>query len=183
MLKPLLKWSLILFGGMILLFLAAVVAGSMLPPRIEVRRAIAINRPPENVWWVLTDYTNMSLWHPQYKAAAPLSDPGDKPMRWRATYTDGLAANVEVWQERYPTLLAERISDPRLPFAGSWKVEMERKERTSQVTVHSIVDLRRPLDRLFVRLFVKPDAELDKILNSLKRRVESTTVKPSEATS
>src|ERR1051325_1632253 len=177
--KLLLKWFAVLAGAMGLLVTTAFAIGSMLPARIEVRRAIAINRPPENVWWVLTDYNNMALWHPQYRRSAAVSNPGDRPMRWRATYTDGITANVEVVQERYPSLLAERISDTNLPFAGSWKIDLARKELTSLVTVQSTVDLRRPLDRLSVRLFVKPEAELDKILNSLKRRVETSTVKPS----
>jgi Polyketide cyclase / dehydrase and lipid transport len=181
--KLLLKWLLLLTGAISLLYVIALVAGTLLPARIEARRIISINRPPENVWWVLTDYTNMALWHPQYKSAAPVSNPGDKPMRWRAIYTDGLAATVEVWQERYPTFLAERISDPKLPFSGNWKVDLLRKDLTSQVTVQSSVELRKPFDRLFVRLFVRPEAELDRILNSLKRRVESTTIKPTPATS
>jgi uncharacterized protein YndB with AHSA1/START domain len=181
--KLLLKWFAVLAGAIGLLVATAFLIGSMLPARIEVRRVIGINRPPENVWWVLTDYSNMSLWHPQYKSTAPVSNPGDKPMRWRATYTDGITAYVEVWQERYPTFLAERISDTSLPFAGTWKVDLVRRELTSQVTVQSTVELRRPLDRLSVRLFVKPEAELDKILNALKRRVETSTIKPSAATS
>jgi hypothetical protein len=184
MLKVLLKSFLALVSATALATVIAFAVGAMLPERIQVRRVIGINRPPENVWWVLTDYGNMPLWHPHYRSAAPLSNPGDKPMRWRATYSDGLSANVEVWEENYPTSLAERISDPKLPFAGSWKIDLVRKEQlNSQVTAQSTVDLRRPLDRLFVRMFVKPEAELDKILNSLKRRVETSTVKPSAATS
>ena len=181
--KLLLKWFLVLAGAIAALYVFALVAGNLLPARIQTRRVIAINRPPENVWWVLTDYNNMALWHPQYRSAAPISNPGDKPIRWRATYTDGVTATVEVWQERYPTFLAERITDPKLPFAGNWKIDLARKGLTSLVTVQSSVELRRPLDRVFVHMFIRPDAELDRILNSLKRRVESATVMPSNATS
>ena len=181
--KSVLKWFVLPLGVIVLICAAAYLAGTLLPGHIEVRRTITINRPPENVWWVLTDYANMALWHPQYKRTAPLSNPGDKPMRWRATYSDGVTVNVEVWQEQYPKLLAERISDRRRRFAGGWKVDLVRKQQTSVVTAQSTVELRRPLDRLFVHLFVKPDAELDRILNSLRRRVESTTVMPSAATS
>ena len=59
--------------------------GSVLPARIEVTRSISINRPPENVCWVLTDYNSLALWHPQYRSAATISYPGEKPVRWRAT--------------------------------------------------------------------------------------------------
>jgi hypothetical protein len=181
--KLVVKWFLLAAGVVCLVCAGGLVAGFLLPPRIHARRVIAINRPPENVWWVLTDYSNMALWHPQYRNAVALSNPGDRPMRWRATYTDGLTATVEVSDERYPTFLEERITDPKLPFQGSWKIEMSRKDQTAQVTAESTVELRRPVDRLFVWLFVRPDAELEKILNSLKRRVESSTVKPSAATS
>ena len=181
--KLLVKWFLLVAAVVCVVAAIGLLAGFLLPSRIHARRVIAINRPPENVWWVLTDYSNMPLWHPQYRNAVAISNAGDRPMRWRATYTDGVTAMVEVWDERYPTFLAERIRDPKLPFEGSWKVEMARKDQTAQVTAESTVELRRPLDRLFVHLFVRPEAELDKILNSLKRRVESSTVKPSAATS
>src|SRR5690348_10342338 len=99
MAKLRLRWFLVVAGAIALLFLSAWLAGSLLPARIQARRVIAINRPPENVWWVLTDYTNMAVWHPQFKRTAPTSNPGDKPMRWRATFTDGVTANIEVWEE------------------------------------------------------------------------------------
>ena len=181
--KLLLKMLAVVVGVSGLLLVAALAVGTMLPSRIQVRRVISINRPPENVWWVLTDYSNMAVWHPQYKRTAPASAAGDKPMKWRATYTDGISALVEVWQEKYPTFLAERITDPKLPFNGNWKIELLRKELTTQVTAQSTVELRRPLDRVLVRVFVRPEAEMDKILNSLKRRVETSTIKPSPATS
>ena len=62
-------------------------------------------------------------------------------------------------------------------------MDLQRRELTTQVTVYSHAELHRPLDRVFVHLFVKPDLEVEKILSGLKRRVESSTVKPSAATS
>jgi predicted HAD superfamily phosphohydrolase len=109
--------------------------------------------------------------------------PGEKPTRWRATYTDGRTCNFVVLEEDAPRRYAERISDTNVPFAGAWNLELERRELTTQVTAHSRVELHRPLDRLFVRLFVKPEVEVEKILNGLKRRVEGSTVNPTPATS
>ena len=86
-------------------------------------------------------------------------------------------------RKRTPYYYAERISDTNLPFSGGWKLDLERRELTTQVTVHSRSELHWPLDRLFVRLFVKPEREVDKILDGLKRRVEGSTVKPTAATS
>jgi len=181
--KTFLKCALVAIGTFALLIAAAIAYGTTLPSQIEVTKTISINRPRENVWWVLTDYNSLTLWHPQYKAARMISSPGEKPTRWRATYTDGRSADVEVSEESYPLHFVERIADTNLPFAGYWKVELERRELTTQVTVHSHAELHRAMDRVFVHLFVKPDVEVEKILSGLKRRVESSTVKPSAATS
>lgn len=181
--KILLKWALVVIGAFALVVTVAIAVGMTMPAQIEVTRTISINRPPENIWWVLTDYNGLTLWHPQYKSTAIVSSPGEKPTRWRATYTDGRTANVEVSDEHSPVHYAERISDTNLPFSGGWEVDLERRELTTQVTVHSHAKLHRPLDRVFVRLFVKPEREVEKILDGLKRRVEGSTVKPTAATS
>jgi uncharacterized protein YndB with AHSA1/START domain len=183
MLKTLLILGIIFAGTCAMVIGGAFAVGSRMPSQIEVTRTISINRPPENVWWVLTDYNSFPLWHPQYRSAGIVSPLGEKPIRWRATYTDGRTANMIVAEENAPNHYAERISDTNLPFSGSWTLDLERRELTTEVTVHSHAELHRPLDRLLVHLFVTPELEVEKILNGLKRRVEASTVKPTAATS
>jgi hypothetical protein len=91
--------------------------------------------------------------------------------------------DIVVSEDNPPTRYAERIAGRDLPFSGGWTLDMERRELTTKVTAHSVAELHRPLDRLFVHLFVKPDVEMDRILSSLKRRVETATVTPTPATS
>jgi hypothetical protein len=183
MLKLFAKWLLTAFVVLTGLYLCGTVIGLILPAVIDVSDSIVINRPAENVWWVLTDYSNAPLWHPQYKNAGPMSLPGDKPTRWRATYTDGYTVNVEVKEEIFPTHLVEQISDRNLPFSGGWTVDLVRIGEQCRVTAHSRAEIHWPIDRLFVRWFLRPRVELDRILAGLKQRVEATTVKPSPATS
>jgi uncharacterized protein YndB with AHSA1/START domain len=161
----------------------AFVTGAFLPGEFEVTRTVTINRPPQNVWWVLTDYNNLQLWHPQYRGVRMLSNPGETPVRWSAIYTDGLLANVVVTESKYPVRYAERINDNKVSFTGGWEVDLQGGDLTTQVTAHSHVELHKPFDKLFVRLFIKPGDEVDRILQGLKRRVEGSTVKPSAATS
>ena len=153
--------------------------GLVLQAKIEATQSIVINRPPENVWYVLTDYARATLWHPQYRESRQISELGETPIRYRVTYSDGAVADITVTAETYAKHLAERISDNDLPFSGDWSVEIERDGDQSRVTAHSTVELHRPLDRLLVRLLVHPNAELSKILEALKQRVESATAKPS----
>ena|SRR5690242_10498299 len=177
------RWGLVVALTVALILAVAFTIGSTMSAKIEVTRTIVIDRPPENVFWVLGDYANLALWHPQYRSVSVISSPGDKPMRWRATYTDGRTADIVVSEDNPPVRYAEQISDPNLPFSGGWTLDMERLDLTTKVTAHSTAELHRPLDRLFVRLFVKPDLEVDRILASLKRRVESATITPAPATS
>jgi uncharacterized membrane protein len=177
------RWVLIATSAVVLILAIAFAAGATLPARIEVTRTVVINRPAEDIWRVLTDYNSLALWHPQYRGTRMVSNPGEKPVRWRALYTDGRSANVAVSEESFPLRYAEQISDADLPFSGKWQLRMEPSDLTTKVIAHSTAELHRPLDRLFVRLFVKPDLELDKILAGLKRRVESATVNPTPATS
>src|SRR5689334_15894424 len=109
------RWTLVAFSIAFLLVAAAMVVGAFLPANIDVTRTISINRRPPNVWWVLTDYNNLTLWHPQYRGVRLLSNLGDKPTRWSAIYTDGQSANVVVSEETYPVRYAEQISDRKLP--------------------------------------------------------------------
>lgn len=177
------RWVLVAAVTLALILAIAFTIGSTIPEKIEVSRSIVINRPPENIFWVLGDYENLALWHPQYRSVSVISSPGEKPLRWRATYTDGRTANIVVAEDNPPLRYAERIADSNLPFSGGWTLDMERRDLTTKVTAHSTAELHRPLDRLFVRLFVKPDLEVDRILDGLKRRVETATVKPTAATS
>jgi len=181
--RGLLRWALIAGISLALIVAIAFAVGAALPAKIQVTRSVVINRPPENVFWVLNDYQNIPLWHPQFRGAAVLTNPGDKPVRWRATYTDGLKADIEVSEDNPPARYSERIADPNLPFSGYWTLEMERHDLTTKVTAHCTSELHRPLDRLLVRLFVKPNVDVEHILAGLKRRVETATITPTAATS
>jgi uncharacterized protein YndB with AHSA1/START domain len=131
------RWLLIAALAVVLILAIAFAAGAVLPARIDVTRSVVINRPPENIWRVLTDYNSLSLWHPQYRGTRIISNPGEKPVRWRALYTDGRTANVTVAEENFPLRYAEKISDIDLPFSGRWQLQMERSDLTTKVTAHS----------------------------------------------
>ena len=177
------KWIALAVAALAVAFSGAMLWGWMLPAHLEAKRSVVINRPPETVWWVLTDYNNAALWHPQYKTSRAISAPGEKPIRWRVLYTDGKVANIEVREEKYARHLVEGIADAKLPFTGSWTVDLEPDDEMCKVTVHSSVVIRRPLDRLFVHWLVDPQVELAKILNALRLRVETSTVRPTPGTS
>ena len=183
MLKLLLKWLLTAASVLGVVYLSGMLAGLTLPEAIDVGASITINRPPETVWWVLTDYSGAAGWQPQFKNSEMTSAPGEEPVRWRATYADGYVVNFEVKERNFPTHLREQISDRNLPFSGDWTIDLARTGEQCRVTARSHAEIHRPIDRLFVRWFVRPDTELERILASLKRRVETSTVKPTPATS
>lgn len=175
------KWVFVACAAPAAFYFIGLGVGSRLPANLAATASIVINRPPENVWWILTDYSNEAMWHPQYKETSMTSGPGEWPIRWRVMYTDGQIANVEVTSNTFPHM-AERILDKGLSFTGGWTVDLERAGDGCRVTAHSSVEIHPPLDRLFVRWFVHPEAELGKILDRLKQRVETTTGKPSPGT-
>ena len=175
MLKLVGKWMLWAVGAMAGVFLTIVLVGWTFPVAETTTNTITINRPPQNVWWILTDYNNASQWHPQFREAVMLSLPGDKPMRWRGTYTDGAVVNFEVVESDFPKRLVERIADNNLPFGGTWTVVIRTDDlRTSVVTVQARAENYNPFNRFVVHLFVNPSAEVDRILKALKSRVESS---------
>jgi uncharacterized protein YndB with AHSA1/START domain len=165
-------------GSAVAVYLLLLGAGYVFPSRIEAAARITINRPPENVWWVLTDYNHMAAWHPQYRNATTLTPPGEAPLRWQIEYSDGYVVNAEVVEEKFPSRLVERITDGNLPFGGGWTVELTPVGPNTEVTVHSKVEIHAPIQRLIVHLLVPAQTELERILEALKGRVESVTVRP-----
>ena len=174
MLKLLGKWLLWAIGAIGGVFLVIALIGWSFPVAETTTNTVTINRPPESIWWVLTDYNNASSGQPQFRESSMVSVPGEKPVRWRAVYTDGYPVNFEVVESEFPRHLVERIADTGVPFGGTWTVDIRVEGTLSRVTVKARAENYNPFTRFMVHLFVNPPAEVNRILLSLKSRVESS---------
>jgi uncharacterized protein YndB with AHSA1/START domain len=137
---------------------------------VEVREAIEIGAPPEEVWAVVSDPANDPRWCPKVRAAEPAGEG-----RWLVTHTPvpmrpSLELTVELEEVQPPARLTMRQEDETSVFEVEYLLEPTAVgTRFTQVSTFEWKRLPRPLQRVFAH-GVRRDVRGQ--LRELKRLVE-----------
>src|ERR1044071_5046407 len=85
-------------------------------------RAVRLDKPPAQVWAVMTDFQGATSWRKGLKSVERLPDQNGHPV-WRETGSYGVIP-LEIVELTPPARVVTRIADPKLPFGGTWTYEL-----------------------------------------------------------
>ncbi len=114
------KWVLIAVAVLIGVVAAVALVGALLPKGHVASRSSRFKQPPQAVWEVIIGPPN---WRPDVTGFEQL--PAREGRRsWKETGRHGQAITYEMGEEIPPRRLVTRMTDPKLPFGGSWIFEI-----------------------------------------------------------
>lgn len=148
------KWLLI--AAPILVGLAAAIAtvglgGLLLPVKHTASRAARFAAPPQTIWAIMTDFPNHPSWRPGLKTIARDPDISGHQV-WRETDKHGNSIPMEMVTLDPPRRLVSRIADPKLPFGGTWAIDLTPSGEGTQVRITEDGEVYNPAFRYVSRI-------------------------------
>lgn len=159
----------IVVGVLVVLVLAVLAVGATLPVAHVAARRVRLPVGPERVWPVLTDVAGYPSWRPRVARIEML---GDEPVGWREIGKDG-KITFEIAEADEPRRLVTRITDPKLPFGGSWTYELAPDGDGCAVTVTEHGEVRNLLFRFMSRFVLGHTATIDGYLTALGTKFDA----------
>lgn len=151
-------------GGIVLLSLAGLLLGA----EQVVSGEAMLDRPPETIWRVLTDFDGMPLWRSDLTALERLPDLGGRPA-WREIGRKGTRI-LELATAEPPRRLVVRRAQGGLPSLPMRTFELAPRGRGTLLTVTERDLVRNPLRRVLNRL-LPPRAPITRFLRDLAQRL------------
>jgi uncharacterized protein YndB with AHSA1/START domain len=161
-----LSWLLIALGVLAGVFLLIILAGSVLPRRHVVARALKTTRPVEEVWKVLTDIEALPTWHDGVVSVQRLPDHEGRPV-WLEVYRGNYPIRLETTEAVPPRRLVRTVADASGPFRGRWEFDLSPRDGGCRVTLTEHGEVPNPFFRFMARLFMDPALYLEIYLRAL----------------
>jgi uncharacterized protein YndB with AHSA1/START domain len=161
------KWVLRVIAGLILVVLAIVAVGLMLPREHRATTTTIIRAPVDSVWKTIADVQTHAQWRDGVERVEIVS--AGEPMRWREI-TDQGAMTLERVEASPPRRMVSRIADEDLPFGGTWTYELEPVDTGTQVRITEDGFVSNPIFRFMSRFVFGHHATQASYLRSLGRR-------------
>ena len=176
------RWLLVGVGALVAIAVVAAIVvtavGATLPRAHVATRAARFPVAPDALWATLTDVAGYPRWRSDVRAVEML--PSDTArVAWREVAKHGSVAYAMTGATR-PVRLTTTITDPTLPYGGSWEFALAPDGDGTRLVVTEYGDVRNPLFRFVSRFVMGHTATLDAYLSALGRRY-GVTIVPEDA--
>jgi Polyketide cyclase / dehydrase and lipid transport len=168
-------WLFVVVGAILGLLFVVIVTGMLLPKTHLVSRSLMMKAAPDELWPLISDFDNVSTWHPQVIQAERLPDHFGREV-WRESYKDGSSLKLETMESLPPRRLVRSIADESGPFTGRWEFDITPAEEGCRLTITEKGEISNPLFRFIFRLFMKPAMSLERYLKSLAAKFGETAM-------
>jgi hypothetical protein len=166
------KWVLIVFTVLAAILILIALIGWLLPKAHTVTREARFHQPPEAVWRAITDIDAMPTWRQGLKSVKHLPDQNGLPA-WVETLDSGTIPLATVVSQP-PVKLVVRITDPKLPFGGTWTYEIMPIPTGSSLRIREDGEVYNPIFRFVSRFILGQSATIDAYLKSLAKKFGET---------
>lgn len=127
------KWTLGIVGTIVLIAVAILGIGTMVPESHVASRVAGYDQPPEAIWEAITNFEEFPSWRSTVDSVEPLVLP-DGRTGWVENGSFG-PLPMALEEATPPRRLVLRIADPELPFGGTWTYEVRASNGGSTLTI------------------------------------------------
>jgi hypothetical protein len=160
------KWVWIIGGSLVLIVAIVAVVGAMLPQSHHASRRARFRQRPEAIYAVLAGPPD---WRSDVKGFGKLSD-----RKWWEQDSHGKKITFELVEDRAPLRRVTRIADPKLPFGGTWTIEIAPEAAGSAVRISEDGEIYNVIFRFVARYFMGYTSTIDGYLRDLGRKFGET---------
>jgi hypothetical protein len=157
------KIFLIVLGVIVLLIVAVVAIGALLPKRHEVARSASFKASPEKLFALIAGDQS---WRPDVKECELIADQNGRQFQ-RETSKHGETILYELMDEKPPVAIVRRIATENLPYGGSWSFELQPVEGGTRVRITEDGEVYNPIFRFVSKFVIGQTATLDTYLKAM----------------
>jgi hypothetical protein len=162
------KWLVIVVLSVAGLLIVAALIGYLLPRDHTASRANRYNQSPEVLWTAITDVDAMPSWREGLKSIKHLPSSNTLPAHLEVTTMGEIP--YQTIEMVAPRKLVRRISDPNLPFGGSWTFEIVPAAPGATLRITENGYVINPFFRFMSRFIFGYTSELDRYLRALSKK-------------
>lgn len=162
------RWIVWIVAGIAIIAALVVIIGYSLPKGHTATRTADVALPPDAVYALLIDVDKYPAWRPGVKALTRQPDREGRPA-WTEE-VGGMKIPLQFEKMERPTLLVARITDPSLPFGGTWTYRIAPAPGGSRVTITEDGEVSNPFFRFMSRFVFGHTATLDEFVRNLEAR-------------
>ena len=164
------KWTSIALAAVVsiaIVISVVVFIGSRLPRAHHAGAERMLPIPPELLWRMLTDVERFPSWRAEVTRVQRLPDRDGKP----AWIEEGRSGKMAFAFDRMeaPRLLVSRITDPNLPFGGTWTLEIAPAPGGAHLRISEDGEIYNPVFRFMARFVFGYDGTINGYFASLER--------------
>lgn len=175
------KWVLIVVGILVGIVAMVAVIGALLPKGHVATRAARFRQAPAAIWKTITDYEKFPSWRPGLTSVERLPDRGSH-LAWAEHTGEGWKAETLPFelvestapQENSPGRVVTRIADPKLPFGGTWTLEVTPVGGGTLLRITEQGEIYNPFFRFISRFITGQTKSMENYLTALGKKYGET---------
>ncbi|MFZ0771314.1 MAG: SRPBCC family protein [Candidatus Sulfotelmatobacter sp.] len=153
----------ILAAGVVLIILAVVVTGSLLPKRHVVSRSASYRATPEHLFSLIAGPQN---WRPDVLRCEAAPDANGRELM-RETTRGGETVTYELLDRVPAKSLTRRIATENLPYSGAWTYSLQPDGEITVVRITEDGQVYNPVFRFMSRFVLGHTRTMDAYLRAL----------------
>jgi hypothetical protein len=161
------KWLLIFVIVLAAPVIIAASVGAMLPRTHVASRNIVLPKAPQEVWAVIS---GPPTWRAEIRSYQEMPAHNGHRM-WKETDSHGQTIAYEEMEAVPPSRLVTRIADMKLPFGGTWTIDVTPSGAGSSVKITENGEVYNPVFRFMSRFVIGQTATIDAYLKSLRTKL------------
>ena len=165
------KWVLWTVVSLVVVAVAVIVVGWLLPRAHEASRSAHFDAPPDRVYDAVADVAGYAGWL-EGVSRIELLEPRSGTIRFREHTSSGPIV-MEVDEARPPSRFVTRIADPDQPFGGTWTFAIAPDAGGARLTITERGEVYNPIFRFMARFVFGYTATMDGYLRSLQKKLSS----------
>jgi hypothetical protein len=154
---------LIVIGALVLIAVAIVGIGAMLPKRHVVSRIAAYHATPDQLFSLIIGPQN---WRRDVVRWENVPDAGGRVLT-RETTRDGQTIIYELLERVVPTSVKRRIATENLPYSGTWTYSLQSNDGVTTVRITEDGEVYNPIFRFMSRFVLGQTGTMDAYLRAL----------------
>ena len=170
------KWFWIAAGVIVVVVVATLIVGWLLPEKHTASRHASFQASPETVWALITDVEQFPSWRSDVKTVERLANRDGQPV-WVEEGSNGRITFAVERSDR-PRLLVVRIADRDLPFGGTWTYAFSAASGGTTLTITEDGAIYNPLFRVLSRFVFGYESTLASFLKDLGAKLPSAQPGP-----
>ncbi len=163
-------WIVAAVGILVVVVALVALVGSVLPKGHVVTRMAHFNRPPTEIWQVITDFAGQVSWRSDLRRVERLPNIEGREV-WQETLGRGQSITFESMESVPRRRLVRRIADEHLPFGGTWTMEVAEYGEVSSLMITEDGEVKNPFFRFISRFIIGQTATIDGYLKALGEKL------------